>query len=126
MSMAPDEDENNPEYDEALNEVLANLRSEYLNELPERLSEMKEYFKNARADQEKQLEWLGKAHVIAHRLAGTAGSYGFAELSSAAANLDLYLKNLLKNEANTGAAANSLNWQALDEMAEEMDKSIQP
>lgn len=120
----PPDDDNDPEYDEALNAVLEGLRSEYLNELPERLSEMKEYFKNARADEEKQLEWLGKAHVIAHRLAGTAGSYGFADLSSAAANLDLYLKNLLKNEANTGVAANSLNWQALDGMVEAMDKSI--
>ncbi len=123
--MAPEDDDNSPEYDEALNEVLASLRSEYANELPERLSEMKGYLKNARDDQEKLLEWLGKAHVIAHRLAGTAGSYGFAELSTAAANLDLYLKNLLKNEANTGLAVNGLNWQALDGMVEEMDKSIQ-
>lgn len=122
--MLPEDENNEPEYDEALNEVLAGLRSEYLNELPERLSEMKGYFKNARADEEKQLEWLGKAHVIAHRLAGTAGSYGFADLSSAAANLDLYLKNLLKNEAKGGTAANSLNWQALDGMVAEMDKSV--
>lgn len=122
--MPPEDENNDPEYDEALNAVLAGLRGEYLNELPERLSEMKEYFKNARADKEKQLEWLGKAHVIAHRLAGTAGSYGFADLSNAAANLDLYLKNHLKNEANTGMAANSLNWQALDGMVEAMDKSI--
>ncbi len=123
--MTPEDDDNSPEYDEALNEVLASLRSEYANELPERLSEMKGYLKNARGDGDKQLEWLGKVHVIAHRLAGTAGSYGFAELSTAAANLDLYLKNLLKNEANTGAAVNGLNWQALDGMVEEMDKSIQ-
>lgn len=117
-------EEDNPEYDAELDAVLKTLRGEYLNELPERLSEMKEYFKSARADEEKQLEWLGKGHVIAHRLAGTAGSYGFADLSNAAANLDLYLKNLLKNEANAGAAANSLNWQALDGMVEEIDKSI--
>jgi chemotaxis protein histidine kinase CheA len=123
--MAPEDDDNSSEYDEALNEVLASLRNEYANELPERLSEMKGYLKNARDDEEKQLEWLVKAHVIAHRLTGTAGSYGFTELSTAAANLDLYLKNLLKNEANSGAAANGLNWQALDGMVEEMDKSIQ-
>lgn len=123
--MAPDEDDNNQEYDEALNAVLASLRSEYSIELPGRLSELKSYFKNARTDEEKQLEWLGKAHVIAHRLAGTAGSYGFVELSSAAANLDLYLKNLLKSDANAGAAVDSLNWQALDGMVEAMDKSIQ-
>jgi len=123
--MAPDDEDNNPEYDEALNAVLSGLRSEYLIELPERLSEMKGYFKNARSDEGKQLEWLGKAHVIAHRLAGTAGSYGFVELSSAAANLDLYLKNLLKSDANAGVAADSLNWQALDGMVEAMDKSFQ-
>ena len=122
--MAPEDDDNNEQYDEALNEVLAGLRGEYLKELPERLSEMKGYFKNAREDQEKQLDWLEKAHVIAHRLAGTAGSYGFTDLSSAAANLDLYLKNLLKNEVKGGAAVNGLNWQALDGMVEEMDKSV--
>jgi HPt (histidine-containing phosphotransfer) domain-containing protein len=122
--MLPDDEDNNPEYDEALNEVLAGLRDEYSKELPERLSEMKEYFKKAKVDEEKQLEWLVQAHTIAHRLAGTAGSYGFAEMSAAAANLDLYMKNLLKNEANTGAAVNGLNWQALDGMVEEMVKSI--
>lgn len=117
-------DDNDPQYDEALNEVLAGLRGEYLNELPNRLSEMKGYFEKARQDREKQLEWLAQAHIIAHRLAGTAGSYGFAELSNAAANLDLYLKNLLKNDTSTGAPANGLNWQALDGMVAEMDKSV--
>ena len=117
-------EENNPEYDAELDAVLKALKGEYLNELPDRLSEMKGYFQKAKTDEEKQLEWLTQAHTIAHRLAGTAGSYGFAELSATAANLDLYLKNLLKNEANTGAAANGLNWQALDGMVEDMDKSI--
>ncbi len=121
--MLPDDD-SNPEHDAELNEILANLRSEYRGELPHRLEEMRGYLNQARSADAKQLEWLEKAHTIAHRLAGTAGSYGFDSLSQAAANLDLYLKNLMKSEAGAAAAAKSLNWHELDGLAEAMDKSI--
>ncbi len=118
------EDDDNPDYDAALEEVLKSLRSDYLNELPERIAEMKDYLQKAKDDEEKQREWLADAHTVAHRLAGTAGSYGFAELSHAAAEVDQYMKKLLKSNAQTGEVANRLNWQLMDELVDEMDKAV--
>ena len=118
------ENDDDQEYDAALEEVLKSLRSEYLQELPERLADMKGFLKKAQTDVEKQLDWLTEAHTIAHRLAGTAGSYGFAELSHAATELDQYMKKLLKTDAQTGEVANRLNWQLVNGLVDEMDKSI--
>lgn len=118
------EDENDPEYDAALEEVLKSLRSDYLNELPERLADIKGYLEKAKNDEAEQLFWLTEAHTVAHRLAGTAGSYGFADLSQAAAEVDQYMKKLLMSDAQTGEVANRLNWQLLDELVDEMDKAV--
>lgn len=118
--------EKEADYDAALDEVLKALRGDYLIELPDRVAEMNEFFDKARSDEEKQVEWLTEAHTIAHRLAGTAGSYGFAELGRAAAELDQYLKRLLKKDAETGSVANRLNWQMLNGLVEEVGKSVPP
>ena len=121
-----DDIEKDADYDAALDEVLKALRGDYLIELPDRVAEMNEFFDKARSDVEKQVEWLTEAHTIAHRLAGTAGSYGFAELGRAAAELDQYLKKLLKKDAETGSVANRLNWQMLNGLVEEVGKSVPP
>lgn len=120
----PDDDANNPEYDEALEEVLKTLRADYLNELPDRLAEMNGHVEKAMSNKENPVEWLKEAHTIAHRLAGTAGSYGFAGLSRAAAELDQYLKKLLKTDEDAGPVANRLNWQTLAELVEGMNKAV--
>lgn len=121
-----DDTEKEADYDAALDEVLKALRGDYLNELPDRVAEMNQFFEKARCDVEKQVEWLTEAHTIAHRLAGTAGSYGFAELGRAAADLDQYLKKLLKKDAETGSVANRLNWQMLNGLVEEVGKTVPP
>lgn len=121
-----DDLENEPEYDAALDEVLKSLRGEYLNELPDRIDEMKDFVSKAKSDEAKLYEWLTEAHIIAHRLAGTAGSYGFTELSHAAGEMDQYLKNLLRNEADTGSVANRINWQTLDGLVEAVGNSVPP
>ncbi|HIA52171.1 MAG TPA: Hpt domain-containing protein [Candidatus Melainabacteria bacterium] len=121
-----DDTEKDADYDAALEDVLKSLRGDYLIELPDRVAEMNEFFDKARSDVEKQVEWLTEAHTIAHRLAGTAGSYGFAELGRAAAELDQYLKKLLKKDAETGSVANRLNWQMLNGLVEEVGKAVPP
>lgn len=120
----PDEDANDIEYDEALEEVLKTLRADYLNELPDRLAEINGFVEKAKSNKENPLESLKEAHTIAHRLAGTAGSYGFAELSRAAAELDQYLKKLLKTDEEAGPVANRVNWQTLTELVEGMNKAV--
>jgi len=119
-----DNSENGPEYDAALDEVLRSLRGDYLKELPERIAEMKDFVERAKSAEEKQLEWLTEAHFIAHRLAGTAGSYGFSELSQTSAEMDLYLKKLLKSDVESGAVANRVNWQLLDRLVEAVAGSV--
>lgn len=109
--MTCDKKAEDDQYDEALNDVLETLRREYEDELPARFAELKEYLQKAKDDGEKQLEWLAQAHTIAHRLAGTAGSYGLPELSHAAGIFDAYCKKLLKTSGS------HLNWQEIDEMA---------
>lgn len=122
--MSTESNDNGPEYDAALDEVLKSLRGDYLKELPERIAEMKDFVERAKCAEEKQLEWLTEAHFIAHRLAGTAGSYGFAELSRTAAEMDLYLKKLLKSDVESSSVANRLNWQLLDRLVEAVAGSV--
>lgn len=118
------ESNDSSEHDAALEEVLKSLRGNYLKELPERIAEMKDFVERAKSAEEKQLEWLTEAHFIAHRLAGTAGSYGFAELSQASAEMDQYLKKLLKSDGESGSVANRLNWQLLDRLVEAVASSV--
>lgn len=118
------ESNDSQEYDAALDEVLKSLRGDYLKELPERIAEMKNFVQRAKDSQEKQLEWLTEAHIIAHRLAGTAGSYGFSELSQTAAEMDQYLKKTLRSDVESGSVANRVNWQLLDRLVEAVAGSV--
>ena len=112
------------EYDEALDDVLVTLRREYEDELPARFAELKEYLQKAKDGGEKQLEWLAQAHTIAHRLAGTAGSYGLTELSNAAGVFDAYCKQLLKSKtlseesSDAASSATPLDWREIEAMTE--------
>lgn len=117
--------ENDDEYDEALNQVLSALRAEYLQEIPSRMNDLRSHIKNAKAQPENPHQWLVEAHTVAHRLAGTAGSYGFPELSQKAAALDAHLKQVLniKGEATIIPAA-EIDWQAIDSMAQAMSESV--
>ena len=118
------ESNDSQEYDAALDEVLKSLRGDYLKELPERIAEMKDFVQRAKDSQEKVLEWLSEAHIIAHRLAGTAGSYGFSELSQTAAEMDQYLKKTLRSDVESGSVANRVNWQLLDRLVEAVAGSV--
>jgi len=111
--MAPDQEE---EYDAALEDVLTTLRKEYLNELPQRFSELRNCIQLAKESQEKQHEALAKAHTVAHKLAGTAGSYGLTELSVAAAAFDSYCKQLFKEQQNSMDTAP--DWEKIEAMGQ--------
>lgn len=63
--------------------ALAELRREYARELPAKVSAIVEAL--ARNDR-------ATATLLAHRLRGTAGSYGFAEVSAAAATIEAALE----------------------------------
>jgi HPt (histidine-containing phosphotransfer) domain-containing protein len=63
------------------------LHAEYARELPAKLAELQQAVRRARAHPlDEKLRQA--ARTLAHRLAGTAGSYGFPDESSAAAVIE--------------------------------------
>ena len=129
MSDQSDSPQTEEQYDQVLNEVLKTLRAEYRQDLPARMDELKGALKNAQSKSEDALEGLKTAHIVAHRFAGTAGSYGFQNLSEAAQELDLYLKSFFQTELkieekNNLDWQNNLNWQKLTSLADKMQACI--
>jgi HPt (histidine-containing phosphotransfer) domain-containing protein len=73
--------------DDLLAEALAVLRAEYAAELPGLSRALAERVHAALRD----VAALPPARAAAHRLAGTAGSYGFADVSAAASRIEVAL-----------------------------------
>lgn len=68
---------------------LAALNAEYGARLREKVSGLEALLGRVRAGEKDALD---EAYTVVHKLHGTAGSYGFAEVSSAAGRLELVLK----------------------------------
>lgn len=68
----------------------ARLERRYAAVLPERLAELRAALTRARSDPDA----LEPARELAHRLKGTAGSYGFAEVADGIARLEAVLVSL--------------------------------
>lgn len=79
--------------DPMLQEKLARARAEYGEKLRGRLDELVELVRRARAEEAGA---LAQAQQLAHRLCGTAGSFGFKEVSDALAVVDQALLGLLE------------------------------
>jgi diguanylate cyclase (GGDEF)-like protein len=76
-----------PSLDLDPSEALAVLRRDYGNQLPGRLKELTQSLELARKRNEDQF-LLGQARVQAHKLRGTAGSYGFADVGEASGKIE--------------------------------------
>ncbi|MBC7999058.1 MAG: Hpt domain-containing protein [Leptolyngbya sp.] len=118
MSDETNQSQSEEEYDAVLNDVLKTLRAEYKQDLPLRMEELQNSLTIANSDSKDALDHLKNAHVVAHRFAGTAGSYGFQNLSEAAQELDLYFKSLFQNSES------NLDWQKISSLAERMHVCI--
>ncbi len=85
--------------DPTLERDLERLREEYRAKLPEQLSGLEALLRGAR-DQEpggdRGREQLEVARNLAHRLRGTAGSYGFGATSSALGRIEESVAQLLE------------------------------
>lgn len=68
-------------------EALASLREAYARALPDKLAALSRTF--ARADEARTREPLEQLYREAHRLYGSAGAYGFAELAAALGRLEV-------------------------------------
>ena len=89
-----------------LQEKLARARAEYGEKLGGRLDELTELVRRARAEEDGA---LALAQQLAHRLCGTAGSFGFKEVSDALAVIDRTLLALLE-----GAPASDADWDEVE------------
>jgi chemotaxis protein histidine kinase CheA len=92
-----------------IQEKLAKARSEYQDKLRGRLQELEGLLREARDGSGP--EPLHSAQRLAHRVCGTAGTFGFAEVSSAVARIDMLLLELLAGRAEPIPAF----WQQIEE-----------
>ena len=77
--------------EQAFAAAFAELRAEYALALPDEVRELVDAVGSARA------RLGGTARAMAHKLCGTAGSYGFSEISEAAGRLEAALKAIETN-----------------------------
>jgi HPt (histidine-containing phosphotransfer) domain-containing protein len=75
---------------EELEQVLSQLRREYLAESPARLAELRRLIAAFRAGDPDASQSL---IILFHRLAGSGGSYGFPEISEIGRTMERWLKS---------------------------------
>lgn len=81
---------------------LGQLRERFGERLRDRMGELESLVERARVDPSEGT--LAEAVNVAHRLAGTAGSYGFVEVGEAAAALERSLQRIAGGQDEWGAA----------------------
>ena len=88
---------------------LAALRQRYAETLSSKLTGLRAATEHAKAAEPDQLEAaLDAAHTIAHKLHGTAGTYGHQEISRLMAKVELALEAMLAAKSNEG------DWDTID------------
>jgi HPt (histidine-containing phosphotransfer) domain-containing protein len=92
--------------------TLAALKAEYLARLGEKVRELEDAVQRARTGQSPDLE---EASSLAHRLFGTAGSYGYHAVSTAAGRVEFLLESARKQ-------ATAPDWNAVRESLRELTR----
>jgi len=104
--------------EEQMDEALRGLRASYREKLPDQLGELT---KRLRASREAGgSEAFLQAREIAHRLAGTAGSYGFGDLGSALEKIDDALREVSAEEVENA------RWSDIDAAVAEIREHFLP
>ncbi|QRN94899.1 response regulator [Archangium violaceum] len=108
------------EPDDDLAAALAALSAEYAAGLGEKVRQLEQELERARAGDAEALE---EAYSIAHKLHGTAGTYGFRAVSMAAGSLEARLRQARgKGEAADWSAPRA----ALHELSQEASRAVSP
>ncbi len=98
--------------------ALRGLRASYREKLPDQLDELTERLRAAREPDGSAA--LGQAREIAHRIAGTAGSYGFGDIGAALEKIDDALR-----EASAEDVENA-RWNDIDAAVAEIREHLSP
>ena len=97
---------------------LAALRQRYAEEIGGKLGGLRSAIEHARgADEGARKGALEAAHTIAHKLHGTAGTYGHPEVSSAIGEVELALERLI-------AADSEQDWQLIEASLQRAQDSV--
>jgi diguanylate cyclase (GGDEF)-like protein len=96
---------------------LARLRQAYVEKLADKLSELDDAIRAARASP----ELLETAHRLAHRLHGTAGAHGLSAVSSAAAEIETGLHDLMDGQLGAGP----LVWRPVERGLRELAGAVE-
>ncbi|HJO75366.1 MAG TPA: Hpt domain-containing protein [Rhodospirillales bacterium] len=89
-----------------LQDQIKALRDEYESLLPERLDELDSAFADIPDDirDAAARQALETLYALAHKLTGSAGTFGFMTISQAAERLEAHCQSLLENAADGTAA----------------------
>jgi HPt (histidine-containing phosphotransfer) domain-containing protein len=98
--------------------ALRGLRTAYRERLPEQLGELTERLRASR-EPDGSKAFL-EAREIAHRLAGTAGSYGLADIGAALGKIDDALREVSAEHAG------DVRWSDIDTAVAEIQQYLAP
>jgi signal transduction histidine kinase/CheY-like chemotaxis protein len=108
----------NEQPDEQMDTALRGLRTAYRERLPEQLGELTERLRASR-EPGGSTAFL-EAREIAHRLAGTAGSYGLADIGAALGKIDDALREV------SAEFAGDARWSDIDAAVAEIQQHLAP
>ena len=103
---------------EQMDEALRGLRTSYREKLPDQLGELTERLRASR--EPGGSEAFFEAREIAHRLTGTAGSYGFGDIGAALGKIDDALREISAEEVEDA------RWSDIDAAVAEIREHLSP
>ena len=98
--------------------ALRALRASYREKLPGQLDQLTERLRAAREPDGSAA--IGQAREIAHRLAGTAGSYGFEDIGAALGNIDDTFREISAEDVENA------RWSTIDAALAEIREHLSP
>ena len=103
---------------EQMQEALSDLRASYRAKLPGQLAKLAEQLRASR--QAGGGDALQQARDIAHRLAGTTGSYGLGEVHAALEKIDAVLLSMIEDGGDSGS------WREIDAALAQLQEYMPP
>jgi HPt (histidine-containing phosphotransfer) domain-containing protein len=103
---------------EQMDEALRGLRASYREKLPDQLGELTEKLRASR--EAGGSEAFLQAREIAHRLAGTAGSYGLGDIGAALEKIDDALREVSADDVENA------RWSDIDAAVAEIQEQFSP
>jgi signal transduction histidine kinase/CheY-like chemotaxis protein len=104
--------------EEQMDEALRGLRASYREKLPDQLGELTNRLRASRKAGDSKA--FLQAREIAHRLAGTAGSYGFGDIGAALEKIDAALREVSAEDVETA------RWSDIDAAVTEIREHLSP